>query len=172
MHKVKCKFCGEYFDRDKVPFYRVSNRRYAHAECQKEHEENKSQEEKDFDLLMKYIKFLFKDEYNPARVAKQLKEFQTQYGYTYSGIFKSLKWWYEIKHNSVEKANGGIGIVPYIYNDAKQYYYNLFLIKSANENKNIKDYTPKAQKITISPPKSDVKEIKFFDLEGELNGEK
>lgn len=166
MHKVKCKFCCEYFDRDKEPTVKISERRYAHKKCAEKHQKNKSQEEKDFDLLMKYIKFLFKDEYNPARVAKQLKEFQTQYGYTYSGIFKSLKWWYEIKHNDIEKANGGIGIVPYIYNDAKQYYYNLFLIKSANENKNIKDYTPKAQKITISPPKSDVKEIKFFDLEG------
>lgn len=32
-HKVKCKYCGENFDRDIKEFVQVSNTRYAHAEC-------------------------------------------------------------------------------------------------------------------------------------------
>ena len=33
MHKVKCKYCQEIFDRDKEPFVKVSERRYAHKLC-------------------------------------------------------------------------------------------------------------------------------------------
>ena len=33
IHKVKCKYCGKIFDRDKVPFKQISAQRYAHYEC-------------------------------------------------------------------------------------------------------------------------------------------
>lgn len=36
MAMVKCFFCGETFDREKIPCIKVNNRRYAHASCVKQ----------------------------------------------------------------------------------------------------------------------------------------
>ena len=33
-------------------------------------------------------------------------------GYSYSGMQKALYWHFELRHESIEKANGGIGIIP------------------------------------------------------------
>jgi hypothetical protein len=49
----------------------------------------------------------------------------SKYNYTYSGIHRSLEYFYEVKGNSLDKANGGIGIVPFVYQDAYNYYYSL-----------------------------------------------
>lgn len=166
-HIVTCVYCKEKFNRDKEPFYQVSKRRYAHPECQKEFDKNKTQEEKDLETLEKYIMFLFKEEYITPRIRKQLNIYKQEYDYTYSGIFKALKWWFEVKGNSVEKANGGIGIVPYIYNDAKMYYYSLFIAQCANQGKDIKQYIPKARKINIPPPTIERQERKLFDINTE-----
>lgn len=36
MAMVKCFFCGETFDREKISCIKVNNRRYAHASCAKQ----------------------------------------------------------------------------------------------------------------------------------------
>lgn len=41
---------------------------------------------------------------------------------TYKGIYLSLKYWYDVKKNGIERSNGGIGIVPYIYKEASAYW--------------------------------------------------
>ena len=104
-HYVTCVYCGERFNRDKEPTTQVSARRYAHKECAEKHEANKSQEEKDLEALEKYIMHLFDEPYVNARVRKQLKEYKEQYNFTYSGILKTLIYWYEIKGNSTEDAH-------------------------------------------------------------------
>ena len=64
---------------------------------------------------------------------------------------------------SVDESNGGIGIVPYVYQQAYNYYYNLFITQSLNKDKDIKGIVGKTKEITIPPPK--VKEKKrFFNI--------
>lgn len=161
-HYVTCVYCGERFNRDKEPTTQISARRYAHKECAEKHEASKSQEEKDLEALEKYIMRLFDEPYVNARVRKQLKEYKEQYHFTYSGILKTLIYFYEIKGNSIEKANGGIGIIPFVYNDALKYYYALYLAKLANENKNIEIYKPKEKVIEILPPKIQPKRVRLL----------
>ena len=43
--------------------------------------------------------------------------------YTPKGIYFALKYFYEIKKGSIDKANGGIGIVDYIYEESRLYWY-------------------------------------------------
>lgn len=38
-HYCKCVECGERFDRDKVPFIKISERRYGHKSCIEEKRE-------------------------------------------------------------------------------------------------------------------------------------
>lgn len=164
-HKVKCKYCGKEFDRDKIECVLVSAKRYAHIECHNNYLNNRTQEEKDQEALENYIMFLFKEPFVNARIKKQLKEYKKEYNFTDSGMLKSLKWWFEIKGNSIEKANGGLGILPYIYKDALQYYYALYLAQIANQEKDISQYINKSKTIEIKPPKAEKRHPKLFNME-------
>ena len=73
------------------------------------------------------IKQLFGDTANYAQIKRQLKIYINDNHYSYSGILKSLIYFYKIKGNSTEKANGALGIVPFVYQDAYNYYYSIWL---------------------------------------------
>ena len=164
-HLVKCFYCGQMLDANSEPFIKPRANRYAHAACGQKADANKTQEEKDYETLVDYIKQLFGNP-NP-RVWKQLKEYKEQYNYTYSGIYKTLIWWYEIKHNDIEKANGGIGIVPFVYNDATQYYYALYLAQIANEDKDVEHAQTQVREFWIEPPRAIKRVPRLFKFEEE-----
>ena len=167
-HYVKCPKCGETFDRDIIQAVRINGRRYGHAKCYPDNnnfvplvEKKISEEQK----IKNYAKSILKAQYVAARVNKQIKDFLAE-GYTASGILKTLIYWYEIKHNDISKAMGGIGIVPYVYKQALDYYYNLYLAEMANVDKDIDEYRPKEIFISIDLPKKE-KELKLWEDEDE-----
>lgn len=167
-HYVKCLKCGETFDRDIIQAVRINGRRYGHAKCYPDNnnfvplvEKKISEEQK----IKNYAKSILKEQYVAARVNKQIKDFLAE-GYTASGILKTLIYWYEIKHNDISKAMGGIGIVPYVYKQALDYYYNLYLAEMANVDKDIDEYRPKEIFISIDLPKKE-KELKLWEDEDE-----
>lgn len=43
-------------------------------------------------------------------------------GMTFKGMTYTLTYFYDIKKGSIEKSNDGIGIIPYVYEEAKKYY--------------------------------------------------
>lgn len=164
-HIVTCYYCNGRFDRDKEPFVQVSARRYCHKRCApKEQQIVISQEEQDYNDLIKYIEQLFKAPVLP-NVIKQIKDYKQNYGYSYSGIKKTLYWFYELKRNSVKKANKMIGIVPYVYDQALDYYYHLYLGQIAAAEDSIP--IPPTQKIIIQSPvcTPELKKRKPFVLE-------
>lgn len=55
-----------------------------------------------------------------------MDNFHKEKNYSYSGMYKSLKYFFEIKGNPIEKANGGIGIIPWIWDDALKYWRALW----------------------------------------------
>jgi hypothetical protein len=75
---------------------------------------------------------------------------------------KALIYFYEVQGNDKKKANGGIGIVPFVYQDAYNYHYNLWLAKERNRNKNIQEFIPKTIEVKIPPPQRKVKVKKKF----------
>lgn len=162
-HLVKCFYCGKQFDAANEPYTKPRANRYAHASCDQQANANKTQEEKDYEALVEYIKHLFGNP-NP-RVWKQLKEFKDVYNYTYSGMLKTLIWWFEIKHGDIEKANGGIGIIPYVYDQALQYYYALYLAQIANEGKDVEHYEVRVREFFIEEPQRIVKPPRLFKFE-------
>ena len=52
----------------------------------------------------------------------QRKKYINEYGYTDEGILNTLKYIYEVKHMSVQKADERIGLVPYYYDKAQLYF--------------------------------------------------
>ena len=161
-HFVTCVYCKQKFDRDRLPFIQVSARRYAHQECSLTEDEKKNKEEQDKIDLENYIMSLFKTDYIDAKIRKQIKQYKEEYNYTYSGIRKALVYFFEIKGNSIEKANGGIGIVPYVYQQAYNYYLALWQAQQKNQDKIIVDYIPKVKEIIIPKPQRKIKKQNLF----------
>ena len=167
---VKCLYCGKMLDRNSEPCAKPKGNRYAHQKCYDKHMASMSQEERDYEELIEYIKHLLGEDLNP-RVWKQLKEYKDVYKYSYSGILKTLKWWYDLKGNSVEKANGAIGIVPYVYQQACQYYYALYLAAVANEDKDVEHYKVTVREFSIEPPARIIKPPRLFKFEEDEDNE-
>lgn len=176
-HPIICSICGERFDRDKIQAVRTGARRYAHASCDpnntdlvplivKETKPKKepTKEQQDMKALKAYINEIYGKTANWVLITKQIKEYQKEYQYSLSGILKTLMWFYGIKGNSPEKSNGGIGIVPFAYKDAFNYYYDLFVAQSLNENVNVKELTERVKEVTIPPPAVKIKK-RFFNLD-------
>lgn len=109
-HIVKCPYCEHAFDTEKTEYVKINQRRYAHKECYERMLQQQSEEERDKQKLEAYIKQLFNIDILTPKINKQLKDYITINHYTYSGILGTLKYFFEVKHNSIEKANGGIGM--------------------------------------------------------------
>ena len=73
-------------------------------------------------------------------------------------------YFYEVKRNSLDKSNDGIGIVPWVYQEAYNYYYSLWEAQNRNQNKVIDDYKPNEIIITIPPPRRKLKKSKLFSF--------
>lgn len=113
---------------------------------------------------------LFHTDYVDPRIQKQINSYIKDYNFTYNGILKSLIYWYEVKHNPIEKSNGGIGIVVYTYKQAYDYYYAIWLAQQRNKNKIIEDYVPVDKEITIPRPRAKPHRqalFSFLDKDGE-----
>lgn len=122
----------------------------------------KTQEELDKDNLKEYIKQLLGDRYIPQKVNRQIKEFKEQNGYTYTGMKQALVYFYEIQGNDITKAQGGIGIIPYCYTAAYNYYFSIWQAKQQNVNKNIA--APGEEEIFIPRPQVKIKKKNFFSF--------
>lgn len=154
-HIVKCKFCGVSFDESLEPAVKIKNR-YAHKLCAERAEAALEKEQDDFAILLDYIKQLYGYEEVPKVIFQQINQFVKDYNYTHSGILKTLKYFYEIKHNDIEKSKGRISIVPYIYDDAKRYYYAIWEAQQQNTDKDLEQYAeaPKKEIHIISPKRN------------------
>ena len=156
---VICTYCKKELSKKDPLCLMVGNGKYAHIECQAL---EAKREKTDKELLEEYIKRLFGMPYIEPRVQRQIKKFVDEYNYTYSGIKKALQYYYEIKGGDLMKANGGIGIVPYVYKDAYNYHYNLWVAQQKNKDVKIETYIPKVKEIVIPRPQRKVKKRPLF----------
>lgn len=164
-HKVKCAICGAVFDRDTTQAVRVGSRRYAHANCDPSNSDfvplAENKEDADLAALKLYIEMLYGKSANWGLISKQIKEYVSK-GYTYSGIQKTLQYFYEVKKNSVDNNNGGIGIVGFQYKQAHDYYYSLWLARQKNEYKKPEDYIPNVIEVEIENPERKIRKRPLF----------
>lgn len=139
-HIVTCRWCHEKFDTDEMsPDEWVasgkSGKAYYHKKCyiakgtpgaQRPERVDSSDAELFKLYLESIIDFIERDlrrfDYDPGRIGMMMKDYRKKYGYTYKGMFFSVKYFFEIKKNSWDKANGAIGIVPYVYQEATDYW--------------------------------------------------
>ena len=85
-----------------------------------------------------------------------------KYGYNWTTMTKILKWFYEINGGSIEDSNGGIGIIPYAYDKARNYYLKLHETKVKNKNAGGR---PSVVEIKIQSPRGWKQPPRLFDWE-------
>lgn len=161
VHMVKCLYCGKSFDRDKEPFVKIGARRYAHKECAESQDDSVKQEEIDKENFFKCVKSIYGPGYNYVMINKQALNFIKQYGYTWSGMTGCLHWFYNINHGNLEEGHGGIGIIPYIYEDVRKYYQQLYTTQYQNSNKQMRQ---QVVEFNIVPPKPKRPAPRLLDL--------
>lgn len=159
LDNVKCAYCQKPMSKKDADCVMIGNNKYVHKACQ---ELEEKREKTDKEQLEDYIKELFDTTYIDPRVRAQIKKYIEEFNYTYSGIRKALIYHYEIKGGDKSKANGGIGIVPYVYENAYNYYYSLWLAKQKNKDVEVEQYTPKVKEIVIPRPQRKVKKRPLF----------
>lgn len=170
-HYVTCVYCHQKFDREKEPTAQVASRRYAHASCLEAHKNDLPKEEQDFADLEEYIKKIFKVEQLSQKIRNQISKFIQEEDYTYYGILMSLTYFFSVKNNSTEKANGGIGIVPYIYKEAEEFYSRIYAANKENEEREI--IQSQQVKIKIKDPQREIRKkntFSFLDLDNNEEG--
>lgn len=108
---VTCQECG-IKDTDKKDMIRIDDKNF-HKHCAKQYEDKK--------MLCDTICRIFDFKAPGPRNYAYIKKFK-QDGMTYSGMTGALVYFYDIKKNSTENSNGGIGIIPWVYEEARSYF--------------------------------------------------
>ena len=132
---VMCRICRKRFDKEKlvegVDWINPVKNMYYHKKChddwKTEHGDvtaNKADEEY-IDCIYSFLSQDLKVKYDYIKCESQRKNFIKSKGYTNKGICFALKYYYEVKNNSWDKAQGGIGVVPYIYAESREYWTEL-----------------------------------------------
>lgn len=130
---VKCYFCGQTFDRNKEPFVKVNARRYAHRKCAEQQDERVLQQIEDREQFYEIVKKIYGSKYNYIMINSQAEEYIKQYNYTWSGMTGCLYWFYILNHGSLEEGHGGIGIIPYIYDNVKDFFKTQYETQEKNK---------------------------------------
>ena len=126
-HEVLCRFCKVRFDTNEEEWIMPSKNHYFHRSCYDNWVNKKDDVHTvaDDDMWMDAsYQFLTRD----MLIAVDYRKFQSQFnnfkkkGRTAKGIYFSLLYFYRIKKGDRSKAEGGIGIVDYVYEDATNYY--------------------------------------------------
>lgn len=133
-HLVICPYCKLKFDADKEPYVKPNSQRYAHKICYENFLNKQQAEETDRDKLINYIRKLFGTQVINPKIWKQLKQYTEEYGFSYSDILNALIYAFEIKHNDISKAQGGIGLVPYVIQDSRKYFNDISSSNKKNES--------------------------------------
>jgi hypothetical protein len=168
---VKCyrDGCERKINREVDAFVTISKKNY-HQDCYELHRLRQQHRAE----LLEYICDLYKISVPNGFILKQIKEFEENYNYKLKGIQMALYYFHDINGNPVNIPNSkyknvkGIGIVPHIYEEAKQYFIRMQKIESLAQT--IKIQT-EAEIVRVKPSKKK-KPRNFIEIKGLANEQK
>lgn len=160
---VMCAFCKKPIKKSSADCVDIGGGRYMHTACaEKDKLREKTPQEKLYEFLMTQCHY----EFVPPNIQKQIQKMIEQNGYTYSGIHGTLRYWYIVKGEPIYKDNP-VGIVPYKYEEAKEFYKLKQQLKQKNQE--ALSQTTAIKYITIKKPIIEKKKstaFSFLDEEG------
>lgn len=106
------------FDADVEPFEKPRSNRYAHKAC---YDKEFTEDDKFISKIYELMKQIFNDKYDYLVTERQRKSYLKD-GMSNEDIYNALKYFYVIKKNSSQGSGGRIGIVPFVVDEARQYF--------------------------------------------------
>jgi len=146
--KLKCPECGTFNDKENAVYH---NARYYCKICY----DNQQKEANDYKELITYICKLYNLEAPSGWIMKQIKDYKTQFNYSYRGIKTTLHYFFEIQANNDVEDCLGIGIVPFVYDEAKKFYIDKKIVKDSITDVDVNMIQNKKRTINI---KRDIEE--------------
>ena len=141
--KVKCPECGTYNDKENTVYH---NSKYYCKICF----ENKQKEAQDYKNLVAYICELYQIEAPTRWMLKQIKDYKEQFNFTYRGIKTTLHYFYEIQEGNSVEDSMGIGIVPFVYDEAKRFYIEKKAVKDSLKDCDLEEIGNRKKTIHIN----------------------
>lgn len=142
-----CPYCKKQVNtKTDLSRYDEESKRWFHEACHIVMSEERTARKE----LIEYICQLFGYKRPPSKVYTQMTKYIEEQHYTYVGILNTVRYFYEIKNGAKDKANGGIGIVPYVYEEANAYYSKVEK-KQSNFEKTFEQEEFIEVEITIKP---------------------
>lgn len=114
-NSTKCPSCEEQVIREEGIFDDVS-KKWLHKQCYRTLASKRE--------LSRYVCALFKLKAPGPKIYSQMNMLNKK-GYSYEGMLSTLKYHFDVKKGKVEKAMEGIGIIPFVYEEAQLYYQKL-----------------------------------------------
>ena len=173
-HIVTCRVCKEKFDTNEVEWVMPSKNFYYHKSCYEDWQVKKNDvrnNSKDEDLWKDATyQYLKKDLYIPVDFGKFDSQWRnlTKKGRTPKGIYFTTRYFYEIEKGDKNKAQGGIGIIDYIYSRATTYWAEKERSGARiveNIEQQIRERADREQKVIIKDKRKKTKKINFSDIE-------
>lgn len=175
-HYVTCRLCKEKFDakpEDKnITWIMPSKNFYYHLKCYQEFKGKASVSAEDADWVELIYDYLARDlhvSYNFHMCETQRKSFIKKNNFTNKGIFFALKYFYEVKHGDWGRSGGGIGIIPFIYEESCNYW----VTKESKERGIIERITQQMQELhnrdVVKVERRHTKKRKGYQLEDILS---
>lgn len=149
--QVKCPYCEQKLDKEDSYEYK---KKYYHQSCFKQWEQEKTHRQE----LLQYICELFRIDVPTGMMLKQIKDFQEDYKYKLKGMELALRYFHETLGNKVQQGSG-IGIIPFVYEDAKNHYIKQQKISESIQN------NLESEEITVYiDPKKNKRKSKKIDI--------
>ena len=178
-YTVRCRICHKEINKktmkEDIDWIMPTNRYYYHKSCYNDWK--RQAEDIKYTLNEELYKksmldYLTKDLRMSPNYSKIMKQWDSliKKGKTPKGIFISLKYYYEVMNGDTTKADGGIGIVPYIYDDAAKYWVDREKRETGILEKIERQIREKNNQATVivyqnTPKKKKKKEVSLEDIE-------
>lgn len=122
----KCRICHYPIDvkkeKEDIDWIMPSTNYYYHRVCYDTWKAAPATDDEWIEMIFDFIARDMKFSYNYHTCKAQINKFWKENKINPKGIYFTLKYFYEVKKNPWEKGHGGIGIVPWVFNDAKAYW--------------------------------------------------
>lgn len=174
---VMCRFCKERFDREKeiegLYWVKPSPNMYYHKNCY----DNWRGEAKDLGTQIddqKWESYIYdflahdlKVKYDYMKCRKQMESFIKKYKYSYKGMYFALKYFYEVRKGDWQKSENGVGILPYIYDESRNYWEKKFVENNSiieSIEKQIQQRYNRPKTLVYKPKEERKKTVKTYNI--------
>lgn len=153
---AECRICKQIIDKEKDDWIMPSKNYYFHRKCYEDWKKSEPLVDEQWrSFIYDFISRDLKVPYNYHMCEAQINKFMKEHKMTMKGIYFTLKYFYGVKKHDWNKGHGGLGIVPYVYNEACSYWVAQEKLTKgivADIERQMREATDRYKKVVVRKP--------------------